>query len=147
MGEKKIFFTVLYRTPSLKRGSLGFKEFLDNFKSLHCSIQSENPCAIFYTGDFNGQSKLWWPQGDYTPEGKDIEELFTNLNLSQMISEPTNFTPNKNPSCNDLLVTNQPNLILDSGTRPSLDPMCHYQIVYEKINLKIPPPPSVERQI
>ena len=146
-GRKKIFFTVLYRTPSAKFNSPGFNEFLDNFKFLHTNIQKENPYAVFYTGDFNGHSTLWWDKGDTTPEGKGIEELFSTLSLSQVISEPTNFTPNKNPSCIDLLVTDQPNLILDSGTRPSLDPKCHHQIIYGKINLKIPPPPPTERKI
>ena len=146
-GRKKIFFTVLYRTPSAKFNSPGFSEFLDNFKFLHTNIQKENPYAVFYTGDFNGHSTLWWDKGDTTPEGKGIEELFSTLSLSQVISEPTNFTPNKNPSCIDLLVTDQPNLILDSGTRPSLDPKCHHQIIYGKINLKIPPPPPTERKI
>ena len=28
-----------------------------------------------------------------------MRELFTNLGLSQVISEPTNFEPHKNPSC------------------------------------------------
>ena len=129
-GRKKIFFTVLYRTPSIKFNSPGFNEFLSNFKSLHTNIQNENPYAVFFTGDFNGHSKFWWDKGDTTPEGKAIEELFLTLGLSQVISEPANFTPNKNPSCIDLLVTDQPNLILDSGTRPSLDPKCHHQIVY-----------------
>ena len=146
-GRKKIFFTVLYRTPSVKHRSAGFKDFLDKFKLLHTSIRSENPYAVFYAGDFNGHSKLWWSNGDTTPEGKAIEELFTDLNLSQVISEPINFTPNKNPSCIDLLVTDQPNLILDSGTRPSLDPKCHHQIVYGKSNLKISLPPPVERKV
>ena len=37
-----------------------------------------------------------------TPEGTKIEELFTELGISQFISEPTNFKPQKNPSCIDL---------------------------------------------
>ena len=53
----------------------------------------------------------------------------------------------KTPSCTDLLVTDQPNLILDSGTRASLVPHCHHQIVYGKINLRIPPSPPVDRKI
>ena len=51
-----------------------------------------------------------------TPEGTKIEELFNKLGLSQLISEPTNFEPHKNPSCIDLIVTDQPKIILDSGT-------------------------------
>ena len=63
------------------------------------------------------------------------------------MSEPTNFTPGKNPSCIDLIVTDQPNLILNSGTRPSLDSKCHHQIIHSKINFKIPPPPPTERKM
>ena len=58
------------------------------------------------------------------PERTKIEELFSQLGLSQLISEPTNFEPHKNPSCIDLVVTVQPNIILDCGTRASLDSYC-----------------------
>ena len=81
---------------------------------------------------------LLWPP--------NIEELFTNLGLSQVISEPTNFEHRKNPSCVDLLVTDQPNTILDSGTPASLDSYCHHQIIYCRVNFKIPPLPF-ERKI
>ena len=85
--------------------------------------------------------------GDTTHEGIEIDELFTKLGLFQIISEPTNFEPNKNPSCIDLLVTDQPNMILDSGTRASLDSYCHHQIIHYKVNFKIPPPLPFERKI
>ena len=146
-GRKKIFFTVLYRSPSFHHSSLEFQNFMNNFEKLYDDIKKENPYATFFAGDFNGHSQLWWADGDTTPEGKKLEEMISNLNLSQVISEPTNFTPNKNPSCIDLLITDQPNLILDSGTRPSLDSKCHHQIIYGKINFKIPPPPPSERKI
>ena len=67
--------------------------------------------------------------------------------VSRVISEPTNFEPNKNPSCIDLVITDQPNLILDSGTRVSMDPYCHHQIIYCKVNFRIPPPPPLDRKI
>ena len=146
-GRKKIFFSVLYRSPSVKHNSPEFENFLSKFKTLQTNIQSENPYATFYTGDFNGHSQLWWSDGDTTPEGRKIEEMFSELNLSQMISEPTNFTPGKNPSCIDLLVTDQPNLVLNCGSRPSLDSKCHHQIIHGKINFKIPPPPPTERKM
>ena len=94
----------------------------------------------FYTGDFNDGLMAT------NPEGTEIENLFTTLGLSQIISEPTNFEPNKNPSCIDLIATDQPNLILDCGTRVSLDTYCHHQIIYCRVNFKIPPPPF-ERKI
>ena len=67
----------------------------------------------------------------------EIEELISKLGLSQLISEPTNFKPHKNHSCIDLVVTDQPNIILDSGTRASLDSCCHRQIVHCKVNFRI----------
>ena len=74
-------------------------------------------------------------------------EFFSQLGLSQLISEPTNFEPHKNPSCIDLVVTVQPNIILDCGTRASLDSYCHHQIVHCKVNFRIPPPLPFERKI
>ena len=112
---------------------------------MYASIKSENPYAVFITGDFNGHSKLWWPLGDTTPEGSSIEEMATLLGLSQLIKDPTNFEPNKKPPCIDLIFTDQPNLVLENGTRSSLDSFCHHQITYCHFNLKIPPPLPFKR--
>ena len=146
-GRKKIFFTVLYRSPAFNHTSFEFLAFLSNFRNLYSKIMAENPFAMFFTGDYNAHSQFWWPDGGTTPEGTEIENLFTSLDLSQVICEPTNFEPNKNPSCIDLVITNQPNLILDCGTRASLDSYCHHQIIYCKVNFRIPPPPPYERKI
>ena len=35
----------------------------------------------------------------------------------------------------------------DCGTRASLDTYCHHQIIYCKVNFRIPPPPPFERKI
>ena len=79
-------------------------------------IKVEIPFTVFCTGDFNDHPQFWWPDRDTTPEDTEIENLLTSLGLSQVISEPTNFEPNKNPSCIDLVITDQPNLILDNVT-------------------------------
>ena len=47
----------------------------------------------------------------------------------------------------DLIITDQPNLVLDSGTRPSLDQTVKHQIIFCKINFKIPPLPKYTRHI
>ena len=81
-----------------------------------------------------------------TSEGREIKNLIRSLNLSQLISEPTNFEPNKNPFCIYLVITDQPNLILDCGTRASLD-FFSPEITYCKVNFNIPSPPPFERKI
>ena len=142
-GRKKLFFTVLYRSPAFNHISPEFQSFLLNFENLYSRIKAENPLAMFFTGDFKGHSQFWLPEGDTTDEGTDIDKL----GLSQLLSEPTNFEPHKNPSCIDLLVTDQPNIILDSGTRASLDSYCHRQIIHCKVNFRILPPLPYERKI
>ena len=46
-GRKKIFFTVLYRTPSCNHTSPEFQDFLSKFETLYSNIKTENPFAIF----------------------------------------------------------------------------------------------------
>ena len=36
---------------------------------------------------------------------------------------------------------------MESGTRPSLDSKCHHQIIFGKVNFRIPPPPPVQRKL
>ena len=91
--------TVLYRSPASKQGSPEFELFLANFKTLHDNIMSETPYASFFTGDFYGHFQFWWLGEDKNTEGCEIEYLLTSLNLSQIIAEPTNFTPDKRATC------------------------------------------------
>ena len=114
-----------------------------HFRNLYSKIKAENLFATLFTGgDYNG-----WPDGDTTPEGRVIENLFTALNLSQIMPEPRNFELGKKPFCIDLIVTVQPNLILDSWTRASLDSYCYHQIIHCKVNFRIPPVPPMERKL
>ena len=55
--------------------------------------------------------------------------------------------PGKKASCIDLIFTDQTNIVLESGIRPSLDNKYHHQITYCNTNFKLPPPPSYERKI
>ena len=129
---------MLYRSSAFSHTSPEFKVFLSNFTNLYSKIKNENPYASFFTDDFNGHSPFWWPDGNTTSEGRELENHISTLNLSQLISEPTNFEPNINPSCIDLVITNQPNRVLDCGTRASLDYFCHQDITYCKVNFNIP---------
>ena len=147
-GHKKIFFTVLYRNPRAKAHSDEFNSFLENFENLYEKIKNEKPYATFFTGDFNGHSQSWYPQGDTNPEGFYLDNLFSGLNLAQIISEPTHIMRDScKPSCIDLILTDQPNIVLDSGVRDSLDSTVKHKIIFTKINFKIPPPPNFTRKI
>ena len=47
-GKRKIFFTVLYRSPSQLDGSIEFQTFLNNFENLVTKIRNENPFSMFF---------------------------------------------------------------------------------------------------
>ena len=51
------------------------------------------------------------------------------------------------PSYIDIILTDQPNLVMSSGVRPCLDPTVKHHIVFCKLNFKIPPPPKYRRKI
>ena len=70
LGRKKIFFTVLHRSPSCKHTSPEFQDFCQTSR-LYSKIKTENPFAIFFTGDFNAHSQLWWPDGDNSRRNKN----------------------------------------------------------------------------
>ena len=138
----------LYFLPKInKANSPEFLNFITDFENLYKNIQEEKPYATFFTGDFNAHSLNWWTDGDNNIEGIELDKLFTDLNLTQIISEPTNFQEHCSPSCIDLIITDQPNLVLNSGVRASPDPTCKHQIIFCKINFAIPPPPSYERKV
>ena len=71
--RKKIFFTVLYRSPANDHNSPVFQAFLSNFRNLYTKIKAENPFTTFFTGDINSHSQVWWPDGDSTAIGMEIE--------------------------------------------------------------------------
>ena len=50
-------------------------------------------------------------------------------------------------SCIDLIFTDQPSLVVDCGTHPSLHPKCHHQIMYFKLDLTIVYPPPYQKCI
>jgi len=147
IGKKKVFFSVIYRSPANKYGTQKFNEFLDNFRNLYENIKKEKPYTTYFVGDFNGHSNLWWKDGDTNREGSEIEELTSSLGLYQLISEPTNIEPGKTASCIDLIFSDQTNMIMESGVRPSLDTRCHHQITYCNTNFKIPSPPPYKRKL
>ena len=66
--------------------------------------------------------------------------------MTQVITELTHIFE-KYASCIDLIFTNQPNIVMDSGVHLSLREKCHHQIIYSKLNLKIECPPPYIRKI
>ena len=101
----------------MKANTPEFDLFLADFENLYTNISKNN---------FNGHSLSWWPNG----EGHSLNNLSTTLDRSQLISEPTNFKDNKFPSCIYLIICDQPNVVMESGVRPSPDNICKHQMTF-----------------
>ena len=102
--------------------------------------------STFMTGEFNVRSSSWWSDDINTVEWMRLESITSYYALHQIINEPTHILPSST-SCIDLIFTNQPNLVINSGVHPSLHQNCHHQIIFAKINLKVYYPPPYKRLV
>ena len=50
-------------------------------------------------------------------------------------------------SCSDLILTDQPNYVIDFSTHPLLRKNCHHQISFCKLNLKVECPSPYQRLV
>ena len=64
----------------------------------------------------------------------------------QLISEPIHILQNSS-FCIDLIFTDESNLVINSGIKPSLHVKCHHQTTYAKFNLQIIYPPPYQRLV
>ena len=127
ISRKKILFSTIYRSPS--QNSEQFEHFIDRLHRSLNVMQRERPHLVILTGDLNCRSSQWWAQDVEEPEGMALEELIETNNLHQLIDEPTNIR-GEAMSCIDLIITDQPNLFLQSGVHSSLDQNCFLQLIF-----------------
>ena len=92
---------------------------------LQCSLL----VTLMFDNNFDG------PKITRRQKVRQLWIFVTSIGLQQL-----NCKPNKYPAYIELVVTDQPNLVLDRGTRPSSDSFCHHQIIHYKVNFRIPPP-------
>ena len=144
IGKKKGYVITLYLSPSQSQGE--FENFLLPLESLIGKIRNQDPAFAILLGDFNARSKSWWVYNITNSEGTQIESVNSLYGFSQLISEPTHILQNSS-SCIDLILTDQPNLEINSGVKLSLHKNCHHQITYAKLNLQIMPPPPYQRLV
>ena len=144
IADKTCNFISLYRSPSQSKDE--FESFADNLELNLDSIALRNPYLIVVLGDFNAETKGWYPLGKATYEGTRIDGITSQFGLEQLIHEPTHITGERS-SCIDLIFGSQPNSVVKSGVQSSLHQNCHDQIRFAKLNLKVVFPPSYEREV
>ena len=143
-NKKKVIVSVIYRSPSQNNNE--FEVFLSIMEKLLSDINKRKPSSSVITGDFNARSSYWWCKDINTTEGSNLFSLTSSNGFSHLINEPTHIQPNSS-SCIDLILTDQPNLSMNSGVHSSLHPNCHHHIVHSRFNPNIYYLPPYQRLI
>ena len=126
--------SVIYRSPSQNNSE--FDLFLSNFEKRLSNINERKPFLSVITGDFNARTSSWWSKDIDTTEGSKLLSLTSSNGFPQLINEATHIQTSSS-SCIDLIFTNQPNLLVNSGVHASLHPNFHHQIIHSSFNLNI----------
>ena len=128
LPENLIFFFFFFRLKM--KGDLS-QEYIEIWYFLYICINVANMTLPFFQK--NQRKSTNWLR------------LFNSWSRTIDIwSNPHTFNSS---SCIDLILTNQPNIVVDSGTQPSLHPNCYHQIIQCKINLKVEYLPPYQRHV
>ena len=103
LNRKKFLFTIIYRNPS---------------QSQKCMLKI---CMLLC---YQGISTVVLPSGGIKRIKMKKEGVISDLGLNQLINEPTDRI-GEHRSCIDLILTNEPNIFLESRCSPS---NCIWQI-------------------
>ena len=138
------YVAVVYRSPSQSVNE--FDDFLLNYEKFLNHISQLKSSFLVTLGDFNARSRSWWCEDITSRKGAQLESLTISCVLHQLISDQTHLLPNSS-SCTDLIFTDQPNLVADSGVHPSLHPYYYHQITFSRYNLNVQYPSDYERLV
>ena len=106
----KVLIGLVYRSPSQRAAQR--KRYIKDLQECVRRVQSKcrNSDSIFIYGDFNCHNQQWWDGDKTDPGGKDLLARFSDLYLTQLVSEPTRVEGNAR-SCLDLFFTDSPGLV------------------------------------
>ena len=123
-----------------------FKNFCTNFDILLSNINDELPLCSIVTGDFNARCSSCWKNDITNLEGQELDSLTLSAGYNQIIDKPTHVI-NTSMSCIDLIFCTNQSVISNHGVDVSIFDKCHHNIIYGKINIRVPLPPTYVREV
>ena len=121
------------------------KHFCTNFDILLNNINGELPLCSIVTGNFNACCSKWWKNNITKLLGQEFESRTLSAGYNQITDKPTHVI-NTSMSCIDLIFcTNQS--VISNGVNVSILGKCHHNIIYGKINIRVPLPPTYVREV
>jgi hypothetical protein len=137
--KKKLLFSCVYRPPNMN--SLNIISFLDILHEKIDLATSNNPLSITLLGDFNDRCSTWKSLHSTSELDNKLVDLMNLLNITQLIEHPT-----RGENILDLLLTDTPNLFLNSGVIPSLSNLDH-DAIFGTFKLSYPTSSSYLRHV
>ena len=107
-----------------------FEEILQDIFKLKSSF-------VLITGNFKCRNSNWYFGDPATTRGFRVEALTYFYGLHQVIKSPIHQIQNS-ATCIDLVFTNQPHLVRQSGVHSHLSSTCHHEIVFAKLKVEYP---------
>ena len=129
---KSIIIGVCYRPPGQSRDQVN--SFISSLQSQIEQVCSMNLNSVYLIGDFNDRCQDWNDNHVHSELKLELVELVNMSNMSQMISEPTHFTQTSH-NLLDIIITDSPHLISDSGTLPPMGTSRHSIIFCRTSNI------------
>ena len=143
LENDKCFLTCLYRSPSQTQE---LENFCTNLDTLMDHINNELPICSVITGYLNDRCSKCCNKNITNSVGREIDTLTSWAGYKQITNKPTHII-NNSSSCIDLIFCNNLNLLSNYGVDLSLFEKCHHNIIFGKINIRIPLPSSYVREV
>ena len=99
------------------------------------NIDDTSPFSSVLIGDLNARCTNWWAADIESKAGKELDSLTSTAGYTQLIDKLTHFFSG-GCSCIDLRI------ISEYGIDHSFFQTCHHNLIFGKINAKIPVPPA-----
>ena len=109
-------------------------------------MNDELPLCLIVTGDFNVRCPRWWKNNTTNLQGQELDSLTLSAGYNQIIDKPTHVI-NTSMSCIDLGFCTNQSAISNHGVDVSIFDKCHHNIIYGKINIRVPLPPTYVREV
>ena len=142
--NERCFLTCIYR--SLSQNHEEFQNFCAKLDTLLNNINDEFPICSVVTGDFNPRKSRWWKNDITNSAGLELDSLTSSAGYTQIMDKPIHVV-NSSMSCIDLIFCTNLNIISKYGVDVNIFDKCGHDIIYGKINIRVPLPPTYVREV
>ena len=143
ISKKKILVGTYYRPPNQNTAEI--EHFLEKLQETIDNTALTNSESIIITGDFNDRCIVWNDDHSRSDLSNKLVNLLNATNLHQIIQEPTRITVTC-ANLLDLIITDSPGYIMDSGTLPPIANLDH-SAVFCKLTIRYITDISYKRHI